>query len=143
LNIKTKSINNQKLFGMKNLLIIMAIVSTVILSTLTSCTKEDSLPNRANGTTLQPVALNLTTYQWEQKGGGVFVNTFRNVIAPQNANYWAKIYLVAYGTDIPINRPIRFMDGTLWATSTQTDIAIFYRGNLANAGHLNIKVVFE
>jgi hypothetical protein len=130
---------------MKNLLLMTLIVSTVILASLNSCSKDDPIQsNGANGSaSVHPLPLNLTTYRWEERGSGTFVNTFKNVIPPQNANYWLKIYLVTNGTEILINRPIRFMDGAIWATSTPTDIEIVYRGNSEIALHLNIKVVFE
>lgn len=122
----------------------MIAISTLIISTLDSCSKDDPLPAQySNVTTSLPITLNLTTIRWEKKAGGIFVNTFMNVIPAENANHFAKIYLVTDGKDALINQPIRFMDGELWATSTQTDIAINYHGSLQNVPYLNIKVVFD
>lgn len=129
---------------MKNLLLRIVAVSTVILSTLNSCSKHEYRPiNSTDGSTSWPTTLSLTTDQWESRGGGIFVNTFKNVIPPEDANRWVKIYLGSISNDMLINRPIRFMDGAVWASRTVTDIMIFYRGTSDVAPHLNIKVMFE
>jgi hypothetical protein len=144
-NVNPKQPVNLKTLNMKHLLFMVIIVGTLIISTLNCCNKSDSLPNQNQGINdpKPPMTLNLTTNRWEKKGDGIFVNTFTNVIPAGNANHLVKIYLVTDGKDALINQPIRFMDGALWATNTQTDIAITYRGSVENVRHLNIKVVIE
>ena len=128
---------------MKCLLFTMIIVNAMLISTLTSCSKDDGLPPyHAGGITSQlPVTLNLTVYQWQYKGNGVHVNVFSNVI-PANRNHSVKVYLVFDGKDTLINQPITFMDGQLWATNSQTDLTINYRGGQP-VQYMNIKVVLE
>ena len=70
-------------------------------------------------------------------------------VIPINASHSTKVYLVRDGKDTQINQLISFMNGDLWATNTETDVNIHYRGNSQNVGylnhvaHLNIKVVIE
>ena len=72
---------------MKRLLFMMVIVNTIIISTLSSCNKNDSLPDPPIHVPppQRPITLNLTTYHWESEGNGIFVNAFANVI-PANAS---------------------------------------------------------
>jgi hypothetical protein len=77
------------------------------------------------------------------EASGLFVNIFQNVIPTGIDNYSVKVYLVTNGKDNPINQPISFLGGLLWATNTQTDIRIHYRGNSPDIRYLNIKAVIE
>ena len=122
----------------------MIIVTAVIISTLSSCSKNNPLPDHnANGASTLPMTLTLTTTQWESKAGNVFVCLFSNVIPSAAASQSIKVYLVSNGQDTLINQPISFMNGQLWATDTQADLAINYRGALPSAPYLNIKIVIE
>jgi hypothetical protein len=124
---------------MKHLFFKMVIVSTLIISVLNSCEKQDQLsaPN-TRGTSLLPVTMNLTTSHWEAESDGVLVNTFKNVI-PANAKY-VNIFLESTGTEI-IDHPVRYANGALWATTTQTDIKIYFRGTQESALNVNVRVV--
>ena len=118
------------------------IVNTLIISTLSSCNKNDNLSDPV--ITPQPsVTLNLTAYHWQPEANGVMVNAFANVIPPSGANRSVKVYLVTTDQEKQINQPISFMNGQLWATNTQTDVRIHYQGNSLNVSYLNIKVVIE
>ena len=123
----------------------MVIVNSLIISTLVSCNKNDSLPDpNTNGIGSQPpITLNLTAYHWAIEGNGVMVNTFANVIPPSSASRSVKVYLVTNDRETQINQPIPFVNGALWATNTLSDIRIHYRGNPQNVLYLNIKVVLE
>ena len=81
---------------MKRLLFIMVIVNAVIISTLSSCNKNDSLPDPNTNVigSQPPITLNLTAYHWAIEGNGVMVNTFANVIPPSSASRSVKVYLV-------------------------------------------------
>ena len=127
---------------MKRLLFMMVVVNTLIISTLSSCNKNDSLPPPPPPPP-PPITLTLTAYHWEAEGGGVFVNTFNNVIPAEISNSSVKVYLVTNGEDKQIDQPIRFANGALWATKTQTDVKIYYRGNAQNVLYLNIKLVID
>ena len=127
---------------MKRTLFMMVIVNTLIISTLSSCNKNDNLSDPV--ITPQPsVTLNLTAYHWQMEANGIMVNAFANVIPPSGANRSVKVYLVTTDQEKQINQPISFMNGQLWATNTQTDVRIHYQGNSLNVSYLNIKVVIE
>ena len=128
---------------MKRLLFKMVIVSTVIISLFSSCNKKDTIPDYTAGGATLPMTLNLTTTHWESKAGNVFVCLFSNVIPSVAASQSIDVYLVSNGQDTQINRPISFMNGQLWATNSQGDLAINYRGALPTAPYLNIKIVIE
>jgi len=112
---------------MKHLLFRMIVASAMIIS-LNSCKKDDSLPIQSTGTptvsSANPITINLTTENWEAKGNGVFVDIFSNIISLK-ANQSVNVYL----NGKEIHERVPFMDGVLWATNTQTDVAITYRGN--------------
>jgi hypothetical protein len=127
---------------MKQTLFMMVIVNTLIISTLSSCNKNDSLSDPVI-TPPPSITLNLTAYHWQMEGNGIMVNAFTNVIPPLGANRSVKVYLVTNDQVQQINQPISFMNGQLWATNTQTDVSIHYQGSSLNASYLNIKVVIE
>ena len=116
----------------------MVIASALAIPGLNSCEKSDVLPGDSRQTIH---TINLVASQWNMESSGLFSTTFVNVIS---FNYSSvKIYLVTSAEDILINRPVSFRNGELWATNTQTDIVIRYRGSSANLTYLNIKVVVE
>ena len=131
---------------MKRLLFTMVIVSTVTISTLNSCNKDESLVTQSRGTggssSLGPITLILGTSGWEAKADGVFVNVFSNIIPSADVKS-VNVSVITNGKDIPIDQWTSFMDGQLWATHSQADVAINYRGNLPNPPYLNIKIVIE
>jgi hypothetical protein len=126
---------------MKRLLFKVVMVNILIISTLNSCNKDDSLPVPAGGgggSSDYAITMNLITENWEAKGNGVFVNIFPNIMSLK-ANQSANIYL----NDKEIHERVLFMGGALWASNTQTDVVITYFGNSQTAPRLNIKVVIE
>jgi hypothetical protein len=125
---------------MVRLLYMLIMVNGLIISTLSSCNKDDTLPDHV--ITPQPsITLNLTAYHWQMESNGIMVNAFVNVIPPSAANRSVKVYLVTDDQERQISQPISFMNGVLWATNTQTDVIIHYQGNLPTVSYLNIKVV--
>ena len=126
----------------------MVVVNTMIISTLSSCNKAGSLPNPPTMCLHKPNYVEPDNYHWEAEGNGTFVNAFAHVI-PINASHSTKVYLVRDGKDTQINQLITFMNGELWATNTETDVNIHYRGTSQNVeylnhvAYLNIKVVIE
>jgi len=126
---------------MKRLLFTMIVASAMIIS-LNSCKKDDSLPIQSTGTptvsSANPITINLTTENWEAKGNGVFVNIFSNIMSLK-ANQSVNVYL----NGKEIHERVLFMDGVVWASNTQTDVAITYFGKLQTAPRLTITVVIE
>ncbi len=120
----------------------MVIVNTLIISTLSSCNKNNSLPD-AVITPPPSITLSLTANHWEAEANGIIVNTFANVIPPSGAGRSVKVYLVTNDQEQQINQPISFMNGQLWATNTGTNVKIHYQGNSLNVSYLNIKVLIE
>jgi len=128
---------------MKRLLFKVVMVNILIISTLNSCNKDDSLPvpgGGGGGSSSESVTY--VASNWESKGNGTFVSLFSNILPAANANQSLGIYLVKNGKDISIDQPISFMDGQLWATHTVTDVIINFRGNLSPS-ILDIKIVFQ
>jgi hypothetical protein len=127
---------------MKRTLFMMVIVNTLIISTLSSCNKNNSLSDPVI-TPPPSITLSLTANHWEPDANGIMVNTFANVIPPSVASRLVKVYLVTNDQEQQINQPISFMNGQLWATNTATNVKIHYQGNSLNVSYLNIKVVIE
>ena len=128
---------------MKRLLFKVVMVNILIISTLNSCNKDDSLPvpgGGGGGSSSESVTY--VASNWESKGNGTFVNVFSSILSAANSNQSLGIYLVKNGKDISIDQPISFMDGQLWATHTVTDVIINFRGNLSPS-ILDIKIVFQ
>src|SRR6185369_841880 len=124
---------------MKHLLSRMITASALIILTCSSCKKDDSYPDLSGRTTSQlPVTMNLTTGHWEAESEGVLVNTFKNVI-PGNASY-VNVFVESTGAEI-IDHPVGYANGALWATTTQTDIKIYFRGTQESALNVTIRVV--
>jgi hypothetical protein len=119
----------------------MVIAGAMIIS-FYSCKKDDSLPIQSTGTpsvsSADPITINLTTENWEAKGNGVFVNIFSNIMSLK-ANQSVNVYL----NGKEIHERVLFMDGVVWASNTQTDVAITYFGKLQTAPRLTITVVIE
>jgi hypothetical protein len=125
---------------MKHLFFKMVIVSTLIISALNSCSKHEYLPApNPGGTSRLPVVLDLTTSHWEVESDGVLVNTFENVISG-TPNY-VKVFLEENGSESLIDHPVRWQNGAIWATSTQTDVKIYFRGTRESALYANIRVI--
>ena len=123
---------------MKHLFFKMVIVTAMIVSTLNSCKKDEYIPI-PNSSDATPVTMNLTASHWEAQGDAVFVSTFSNVLSPTKS--YVKVFLEANGTETLLDHPVRFGNGAIWATSTQTDVKIYYRGTMDGLLYLNIKLM--
>jgi len=110
----------------------MVIVNLVTILILNSCNKADSIPDPPPPPK-PSITLYLTAYHFP-------ASKFENVIPPGYANYSVKVYLVTNDKDIPINPTIQYMNGSVGATITATDVIISYGGS---APYLNIKIVIE
>ena len=125
---------------MKYLFTKMIIVSAIIISTMNSCSKNDSLPG--GGTTNPPITVNVTANHWDLVTYGVYVNEFSNIIPPDHVNTQVNVYVVSNGEDQLINQTISYMNGQLWATFTERDVKINYRGGIGPT-YMNIKIVIQ
>lgn len=132
--IKLKPLN------MKSLLIKTLVVSIIFTSTITSCSKNDSLPG--GGPSPTPITLNVTADHWQLVTNGVYLNLFSNIIPSDHVNKQVNVYVVSNGEDQLINQTISFMNGQLWATFTERDVKINYRGTRGPV-YLNIKIVIQ
>ena len=122
---------------MKQLLSMVVIAGTLATITFSSCTKEDpsdasfiSPSSYSPPTTPAPVNLELVANNWVTFGPGIYVNTFKDVIASANAsgNRTVTVYLQDNGKQEQISqRHITYMGNELWATNSQSDVSIIYR----------------
>ena len=122
---------------MKQLLSMVVIAGTLATITFSSCTKEDpsdasfiSPVSYSPPTTPVPVNLELVANNWVTFGPGIYVNTFKDVIASANAsgNRTVTVYLQDNGKQEQISqRHITYMGNELWATNSQSDVSIIYR----------------
>ena len=129
---------------MKRLSIMMIILSTLIISTLNSCSKEDSLhQTQVPPDPHFPMTLNLVADHWQNWYGETTVSIFKNVVPTGIRIHSVMVYLVENGKDVQINQPILHMGGLLWANNTDTDIMVYLRGNTQNVAYLNVKAIIE
>ena len=134
---------------MKHKIFTMTIATAMIISSLSSCNKDDSLTvqtaggNNAGNSPSGSLTLYQATNRWEARSNGVFVNVFSNIIPAGKPDRSVNIYVVLSGADLLINSAIPLMGGQLWATNTETDVSILFRGNLQNSPILTIKIVIQ
>ena len=134
---------------MKQLLSMIVIAGTFAIITFSSCTKEDPAtaliaPSIYPPTPVQPYAnFELVANHWVYYGPGIFVNTFKDLIASVNAsgNRTVTVYLEENGKQTQISqRHITYMGNELWATNSQADVSIIYRYTNVPFFYLNIRV---
>jgi len=147
--VNHNQITNQKTLDMKLKIFTMSIATAMIISSLSSCNKDDSLTvqtpggNSAGNSSSGSLTLYQTTNRWEARSDGVFVNVFSNIIPAGKPDRSVNVYVILSDADLLINSAIPFMGGQLSATNTQTDVAIVFRGNLQNSPNLTIKIVIQ
>jgi len=114
---------------MKRIFFMAMITNALIISSLTSCKKDDLSSDTGNpSATTQPSTINLVAGRWVKNTDGIYVSTFPGILSPANtSNRTVKIYLLANGRETQINHSIPFMGGDLWATNTETDVRINFR----------------
>jgi hypothetical protein len=122
--------------------ILIMVTTSLLIMLVSSCTKNDYVPDTSTTTSRQTLTLNLTTYHWVPEAEGIFVNTFSNIIPAGYTNPIVKVYLVQNGNEEQIS-PFATNNASLWATNTQTDVQIHYRDSYHNFWYLNIKVVIQ
>ena len=110
-------------------------VALMIIS-LSSCRKDDVYPVISTSYTqphfMQSGSVELVANSWVNYGGPIYVNTFKDLIAPVDGsgNRHVRIYLNENGRLRDISHGhINYMGNDLWAANTQVDVDIMYRCN--------------
>src|SRR5262245_44716049 len=124
---------------MKRLLFLLVIAVALTSPGLNSCKKDDA--SVIGHPKPEPYTLELVASQWRLNPGGIFSVDFMNVIPLNYASGSAKILLVNSDKTEPINQPIPFRDGELWATCFGTTVTVNYRGEPKNLTYVTIRVV--
>jgi len=134
---------------MKQFLSMIVIAGTFAIITFSSCTKEDPVtaliaPSIYPPAPVQPYAnFELVANHWVYYGPGIFVNTFKDLIASVNAsgNRTVTVYLEENGKQTQISQGhITYMGNELWATNSQADVSVIYRYTNVPFFYLNIRV---
>jgi len=134
---------------MKQFLSMIVIAGTFASITFSSCTKEDPAtahiaPSVYPPAPVQPYAnFELVANHWVYYGPGIFVNTFKDLIASVNAsgNRTVTVYLEENGKQTQISQGhITYMGNELWATNSQADVSVIYRYTNVPFFYLNIRV---
>jgi len=120
---------------MKQLLSMIVIAGTLAIITFSSCTKEEPFSARISPSGYPPsiqtsANFELVANNWVNYGPGIYVHTFKDLIASVNAsgNRTVAVYLQENGKEEQISqRHITYMGNELWATNTQADVSITYR----------------
>jgi len=128
---------------MKRVLFLMVIATMLSSLCLISCRKDAASAIVTGHPTPTPLTIDLVASQWRLNPGGIFSVAFPNVVPLNYASSSAKIYLVGSDKIDLINQPIPFRNGELWATYSQTDVSVNYRGEPKNLTYVTIRVVIE
>jgi len=122
---------------MKQTLSMVVIAGTLTIIALSSCTKEDPVPdsNFVSPSSYPTPVFNpstnlyLVANNWVRYGDQVYVNTFSGVLAGANVSgHTVRVYVEGNGKEEQISqRHITYMGNELWATSSGTDVIITYR----------------
>lgn len=130
---------------MKPKSIMMLFTSIIAVLIMSSCKKNElASPSQTSSQNIagtSQLTLNVTARNWAKDVSGLYVNTFQNIIPRSNSNDVIKVYLQYYYGEISINQPINFLGGELWATVTQADVKINYKGQTLPFTYLDIKIV--
>ena len=123
----------------------MLFTSIIAVLIMSSCKKNElASPSQTSSQNIagtSQLTLNVTARNWAKDVSGLYVNTFQNIIPRSNSNDVIKVYLQYYYGEISINQPINFLGGELWATVTQADVKINYKGQTLPFTYLDIKIV--
>ena len=110
----------------------MLFTSIIAVLIMSSCKKNElASPSQTSSQNIagtSQLTLNVTARNWAKDVSGLYVNTFQNIIPRSNSNDVIKVYLQYYYGEISINQPINFLGGELWATVTQANVKINYKG---------------
>src|SRR5689334_1462100 len=126
---------------MKRLLFVLVSAAALISAGLNSCKKDDAIVTGQPKP--EPYTLDLVASQWRLNPGGIFSVDFLGVVPLNYAGGSAKIFLVNSDKTEPIDQPIPFRDGELWATYSQSNVIVNYRGEPKNLTYVTIRVVIE
>jgi len=128
---------------MKRTLFMIVIATTLSSLCLNSCKKDNINADRPGHPRPAPYTIDLVASQWRLNPGGIFSVSFPDVIPLNYASSSEKIYLVTSDKIAQINQAIPFRNGEIWATYSQGDVTVNYRGEPKNLTYVNIRVVIE
>lgn len=121
---------------MKSILFGVVGAGALMIISLSSCKKDDTYPvistSYPQPRFLQSGSVELVAKNWVNYGGPIYVNTFKDLIAPVDGsgNRQVRIYLDDKGRLTEISHGhINYMGNDLWAANTQVDVDIMYRCN--------------
>ena len=127
----------------------VVIAGALAIIMFSSCTKEEPASALIAPSSYPPAPVQtsanfeLVANNWINYGPGIYVNTFKDVIASVNAsgNRTVMVYLQENGKQEQISqRHITYMGNELWATNTQADVSIIYRCTSLPFASLHIRV---
>ena len=114
---------------------------------MSSCKKDLPTVNEDHPDIQPPYVYNLVANHWVRDANGFYNNKFQGLIASaysgNNGSSAPKVYLVTTNGEIQINQFIFFMGGELWASTTHSDLIIYFRysGDMLPFSYLKIKMV--
>ena len=121
---------------MKRSLLGVVGAGALMIISLSSCKKDDVYPVISTGYIqphfLQSGSVELVANNWVNYGGPIYVNTFKDLIAPVDGSgkRQVRIYLDENGKLTELGHGhIKYMGNDLWAANTQVDVDIIYRCN--------------
>ncbi len=129
----------------------IALLACIISFGTFSCKKEqvDFRGVQGGGSTdssnnFQWESFSFLADNWQLNPDGIYVHTFQNPINADNVSR-AKAYIpVDEHYMLPINSPVGYRNGTIWATFSTTDVKVNFRCSDAfPPGSMKILVRFE
>ncbi len=122
---------------MKRILFGVVGAGALMIISLSSCKKSDVYPVITTSYTqphfLQSGSVDLVANNWVNYGGPIYVNTFKDLIAPVDGSgsRQVRIYLIDEKNRLKeiSQGHINYMGNDLWAANTQVDVDVMYRCN--------------
>ena len=110
---------------MKQTFLTMLIAGTLIIVGLSACTKDSVTPVATTVTSQATrTTLHLVADQWVNRGSGVYINDFRNILSKGNR---VSVYMEDNDELTMLSMsPIMFKGHELWAETTATDVILNY-----------------
>lgn len=121
--------------------------SVVLFLLISSCTKNTEQFYSDNNSYRPPIEVNFLADYWEKDATGNFTSVSADALRSGPDGSWLRVYVVLDDQELLISStPIGFMDGTIWSTTSGSDLIITYQPNDPNADmpftELKIKMVF-
>jgi|GEM_PF-2416775 hypothetical protein len=125
------------------------IISILLASAMMSC-KKDTLettplpppPPDSTRHQAQPTQIDVSVYSWNDLGNGYYSSTLYDVVSRINTSHSTsiKVYLLASGYPVLLNRPITFNNGILTAELHETDVYIRYQSFSKTPPNMSVNI---